>query len=130
MNGLESNHRFSHRNVFQNGVNTLSKMVNHFLSKSSKFCVEFGPYDFVQILPACGRNTYQRMYGETLDFQHLSNVSISNGNIKYPIGKSIFAVNLPSKLSPATVANVDVGSLKSLHTLFDKYLNHILVKFE
>ena len=49
-----------------------------------------------------------------------SNVSISNGNIKYPIGKSIFAVNLPLKLFPATVANADIGSLKSLHTLFDK----------
>ena len=28
-----------------------------------------GPYDFVQILPACGLNTYQIMYAETLDFQ-------------------------------------------------------------
>ena len=33
------NNCFSHRNIFQNGVNTLSKMVNHFLSKSSKFFV-------------------------------------------------------------------------------------------
>ena len=31
------------------------------------------------------------------------NVSISSGNIKYPIGKSIFAV----KLFSATVANAD-----------------------
>ena len=53
-----------------------------------------------------------------------SNVTIRNGNIKYPIGKSIFAVNLPLKLSPATVANTDMGSLKSLHTLFGKYLDH------
>ena len=59
-----------------------------------------------------------------------SNVSISNGNIKYLIGKSIFAVNLPLKLFPATIANADIGSLKSLHTLFDKYLDHMLVKFE
>ena len=59
-----------------------------------------------------------------------SNVSISKFYIKYPIGKSIFAVNLPLKLFPATVANADIGSLKSLHTLFDKYLDHILVKFE
>ena len=57
-------------------------------------------------------------------------VSISNGYIKYPIGKSIFAVNLPLKLSKATVANAEIGSLKSLHTLFDKYLDHKLVKFE
>ena len=60
-----------------------------------------------------------------------SNVSISNGNIKYPIEKSFFTVNLPLKLSPdATVANADIGSLKSLHTLFGKYLDQMLVKFE
>ena len=29
-----------------------------------------------------------------------------------------------------TIADPDVGSLKSLHTLFDKYLDHMLVKFE
>ena len=27
-------------------------------------------------------------------------------------------------------ADADTGSLKSLHTLFDKYLDHMLVKFE
>ena len=30
----------------------------------------------------------------------------------------------------ATVANADIGSLKSLHTLFDTYLNYMLAKFE
>ena len=59
-----------------------------------------------------------------------SNVSISNANIKCPIGKSIFAVNLTLKLLRATVSNADTGSLKSLHTLFDNYLDHMLVKFE
>ena len=29
----------------------------------------FGPSDLVQISPACGSDTYQIMYGETLDFQ-------------------------------------------------------------
>ena len=28
------------------------------------------------------------------------------------------------------ISNGDIASLKSLHTLFDKYLNHMLVKFE
>ena len=51
-------------------------------------------------------------------------------NIKYPIEKSIFAVNFLLKLLPATIANADIGSLKSLNTLFDKYLDHMLVKFE
>ena len=67
-----------------------------------------------------------QIHGETLD----SNVSINNGNIKYLSGKSIFAVNLPLKLFPATVADADIGSLKSLHTLFDKDWDHMLVKFE
>ena len=64
------------------------------------------------------------MYGETF------NVSISNGNIKYPIGKSVFAVNLSLKLFPATVANADIRSLKSLHTFLKECLYHMLVKFE
>ena len=81
-------------------------MVNNFWSKSSKFCILFGPYDFVQISPACGPNTYQIMYGETLDFQCQHQ---QYGNIKYPIGKSIFAVHLLY-----IVANADIGSLKYL----------------
>ena len=64
------------------------------------------------------------MYGE------IFKVSMSNGNMKYPIGKSIFAVKLPLKLFPTTFANADIGSLKSFHKLFDKYLDHMLVKFE
>ena len=67
---------------------------------------------------------------ECMERLYTSNVSISNGNMKYPLGKSIFAVNLPLKLFPTTIANVDIGSLKSLHSLFDKYLDHMLVKFE
>ena len=62
------------------------------------------------------------------------NVSISNGNIKCPIGKSFFcskfAVKLVLKLVRATVANADIGSLKFLHTFLTKCLYHILVKFE
>ena len=60
----------------------------------------------------------------------ICNVSLSNGNIKCLIGKSIFAVNLPLKLFHATVANTDTRSLKSLHTLFYTYLDHMLVKFK
>ena len=67
------------------------------------------------------------MYGGTLDFQCQH---ISNGNIKYPIGKSIFAVNLPLQLFPAIVANSDIKRLKSLHTFLKKCLYYMLVKFE
>ena len=48
-----------------------------------------------------------------------------------PDRKIIFAVNLQLKLFPATVANTDIGSLKSLHDTFLKNcLYHMLVKFE
>ena len=69
------------------------------------------------------------MYGETLDFQQF-NVSVSNGNIKCPIGKWIFALNSQLDFSSATVANADTGRLKSLHTIFDTYFKHMLAKFE
>ena len=44
------------------------KSLTIFRRKAQNF-VNFGPYDFVQISPACSPNTYQIMYGETLDFQ-------------------------------------------------------------
>ena len=40
------------------------------------------------------------------------------------------ASKLALKLFPATVANADIGSLKSPHTVLNKCLYHILVKFE
>ena len=89
-------------------VSTLPQkwLIIFFCQKAENF-VYFIPCDFVQISPACGSNDYQ---------------IVSNGNLKYPIGKYIFAVNLPSKLFRATVAN----------TLFDilKYLDYMLPKFE
>ena len=36
------------------------------------------------------------------------------------VSVTIFAVNLPLKLFCATVANPDIGSLKSLHAFFEK----------
>ena len=59
-----------------------------------------------------------------------SDISVSNGNIKGPVGKSIFAENLPLHFFHAAIANADTESLKSLHTLFDTYLDHMLAKFE
>ena len=57
INTLASNICFSYRNMFQNGVDALSKIVDAFLSKSSKFHL-FGLSDNVQILLVCGTNTY------------------------------------------------------------------------
>ena len=76
-----------------------SKMLNlSFFQKVQNF-VLFGPYNFVQISPACDPNVYQIVYGV------ISNVSISNSKIK-----CLFSVNLPLKLFPATT-NVDIKSL-------------------
>ena len=38
-----------------------------------------------------------------------------------------FAVNLPSMLFSATIANANIKSQKFLHTLFDTYLDYMLV---
>ena len=58
INTLASNVCFSYRNMFQNGVDALSKIVDAFLSKSSKFYLVRIISDNVQILLACGTNTY------------------------------------------------------------------------
>ena len=90
---------------------TLSqKWLTIFYQKAQHF-VYFEQCDFVQILLVCGSNTVWK------DF-------------RLPIGKSIFAINLPLKLFSATVANVNTESLKSLHTLFDTYLDYMLAQFE
>ena len=39
-------------------------------------------------------------------------------------------LNLPLKPFRATVANADIGSLKSLHTFLKKCFYHMLVQFE
>ena len=62
INTKASNNCLYHRNVFQNGVNTFSEMINQ------KLKIHFLPCDCVQIAPECGPNNYQIMYGETLDF--------------------------------------------------------------
>ena len=49
-------------------IETSFKMAST-LGKKFKNFVWFGPYDFVQITPACGPNTKQIMHGETLNFQ-------------------------------------------------------------
>ena len=61
---------------------------------------------------------YIKLYISILTFS----VSISNGNIKYPMGKSIFAVNLPFKLFRVSGANADTESLKSLDAFLKIYL--------
>ena len=54
-----------------------------------------------------------------------SNVSISNGIMGTFTAKNDFPIGYY-----VTIADADIGGLKSLHTLFDKYLDHMLLKFE
>ena len=98
----------------------------HLLSKSSKFCIVRFCSNFTRMWSKYLSNNVWRDL--SLDFQCQHH---QYGNIKYPIGKSIFAVNLPLQLFPSTVGNADIGSLKSLsiHSL-KKCLYHMLVKFE
>ena len=80
----------------------LTKWHQHFLKNSQPIFIKklkilyiiSDHTNSVQTSPACGSNTYHLTYGKT------SNVSISNGNIKCPIGKSnsSFTANLPLKL--------------------------------
>ena len=39
-------------------------------------------------------------------------------------------IDFSDRAFQVTIAYADLGSLQSLHTLFDKYLNHMLVEFE
>ena len=66
------------------------------------------------------------MYGETLDFH----VSTSNGSSE-EFQLQIYYKNwFSARVFYIIIAYADIGSLNSLHTLFDKYLDHMLVKFE
>ena len=102
--------------VFQNSF--FCQKVPHFL--------HFGPYDLIEISSPCSPITCQIMYGEILDFwcQHLQRQHVR-----------VLMANLLQKLISGRVFYVaitesHIGSLKSLRALFDKYLDHTLVKFE
>ena len=59
-----------------------------------------------------------------------SNVTISNSS-KEKFQQQIYCKNwFSNRLFYVTIADADIVSLKSLHTIFDKYLDHMLVKFE
>ena len=67
------------------------------------------------------------MYEETLDFpmSALAKVARKSFNGRFTTKKMIFR-----PVFYITIAETDIRSLKSLHTLFDKYLDHVLVKYK
>ena len=100
------------------------------LLKTSVFCqkakknVHFGPHDLVQISPACGPNACAIIYGNTLDFQW-QYLQPQHGRVLVPnlLQKRIFRFYV-------TISDADNESLKFFHTLFDKYLDHMLGNFQ
>ena len=114
-----NNYLCNKKNVFQNSVNTFAKMVNHFFFGQKNQILSIS---YCMILSKFHQHVVQRFL--------TSCVSIRISYIKCLIENHFFRVNLPLKLFRATVANTDIGSLKSLHTLFDRYLNLMMVKFE
>ena len=87
------------------------------MSKRSKSCV-------VWTIRFCSNST--SMWSSTsqkiMERLKTSDVSISDGNIKYPIEKSIFAVNLLLKLFRVAVGNADLESLKTLHSFLEIFV--------
>ena len=137
---------FSYRNVFQNGVNSLSKLV----IKIRVFCLFVFVFVFVFVLfcfvfvkklkISCSLDhtilfKFHKHKVQTFFFRNiwrdfrlpmsaLATVARKNFNGKF-LQKLIFR----SGILCYTCADAH-GSLKSLHTLFDKYLYLMLVKFE
>ena len=96
-----------------------------FLPKSSKVCI-------FRTIWCC--SNFRGMWSKYLPNNVWRNLRlplvVSNNNMKCPIRKWIFAINLELKLFQPTTANVNIESVKSLPTLFYTCLDHMLVKFE
>ena len=84
INVLASNNCFSYRKIFQNGIDTKSKIIDAFLSNSSKFYL-------VQIIRKCFcKPVEQTLIKELRMTFQTPGVNICNGNMKYPIKTSNF----------------------------------------
>ena len=91
INILASNYCLYHRNVFQNGVNPFSKIVDHFLPKSSKFWIFLTKRfcsNFTSMWSKYLSNNVWKKYRLPM-----SALVFSIGNIKCVIGKLISARN-------------------------------------
>ena len=74
----------------------------------------------------------QTFLKESMERLFASKVSISYGSTE-TFWWDIYCKNLFSDRAfyvTIIIADTDIGSLKSLHTLFDKYFDHMLVKIE
>ena len=119
---------FSYRNVFWNGVEILAKMVwrNRF----------FFSFLFFVCLFVCflrGEGVEKLKISCSLDRMILFKFHQRVVQIRKVWSKvrQIYCKNLFSDREfHVTIADDDIESPKSIHTLLDKYLDHLLVKFE
>ena len=86
INTLASNTCFSYRNIFQNGVDALPKIVDAFFVKNLKLS---SISDYPIMFKFC-KPVAQTLIKELQMTFQTSDVSICNGNIKYPIETSTF----------------------------------------
>ena len=90
-----------------------------FFGQKAQNFVLFGPYDFVHNFTSIWWEKY---------FSYLMNV-FTEFRLSVVLKGKFTEKKLILRLG-ITIADADIGSLKSLHILFDKYLNHMLVKFD
>ena len=92
-----------------------------FLSKSSKFRVVW-TIQFCLWSKYLSNNVWR-------DFRLLMSALATAAGKSFK-GKFIAKIDFSDRVFYITIADADIGSLKSLHTLFDQDLDHILAKFE
>ena len=116
-NTLASNKYLCHRDIFQNGVNTFSKIViNHFCQRAQNF-VYF-------------TNTWSKYLPNNVWKDFMLPISASAMVTWNAPGENIFWSKFAIKFLRVTFENANTGSLKSLHKSFDMYLDQMRAKFE
>ena len=111
INNSASSKCFTYRNVFQKWRQRFIKTGYPFLSKRLKILynsAHTGLFNFHQHVVKSRPNTYQTMYGETLEIPMSPLAMIT----KYPSGKSTFCSKFAVKTLPCTVANLLMLTLK------------------
>ena len=120
INNLALNNCFSHRSIFQNGVNDLSSMALKtpvFLWKSSISCT----LDHTILFKFHWHVVQTSVGGDSrLSISALATVVGTSLDGKFTVKIDFYII----------FADANIKSVNSLHALFDKYLDHMLVKFE
>ena len=76
------------------------------------------------------QHALQRYCKECVERLETSNVSINNGSTEEFERQIYYKIIIPMGISCNHLfTDADIGSVKSLHTLFDKNLDHTLVNF-